>query len=141
MPEIHTIADRDVLSLTPAHTIAEARQLFTEQGADVAVVLHEGRVLGLLSRDALDHRPGDPGHGEWKLLVVGEHELDARDHRRTIADVPLETPHPFPPETTLELAADYARRTDAKHLLVLDQGRLVGVVPTSRLFATLERPD
>ena len=111
------IVDRDVISLPPDMSLEDAAGLLARHRLDAAPVVQHGRVLGLLTQ-----------HGIRRL--IGQQPL-------RVADMRFAEYHALPPETELPEALAYARSAGADHVLVLDQGKLIGVVSTTRIRSSL----
>ncbi len=143
---LRDIVDRDVISLTPDMSIVDARRLLARRRAGIAPVLSHGRVLGVIAAHEL-------------LLPVCDHlgipltSARARCPRGPVAwlidnggmlsvgDLPLHDGHLFPLETELGRAAHYVWRTGTEYLLLLQQGRLAGIVSATRIIAAVSRSE
>lgn len=143
---LRDIVDRDVVTLTPETSIAHARRLLTRWRAGIAPVLSQGRVLGVIAAHELilpwrDHvgipltwlparRPPAPAAGP----------SNGRGTVR-VGDLPYHNGHLFPLHADLGRAAQYVWRTGAEYLLLLEQGRLAGIVPATRIIAAMSRSE
>lgn len=117
MLSLGDIVDPDIVSLEPEMTLEDAARLLERHRLRAAPVLQHGKVLGLISLAAIRG-------------LVGNQPL-------RVGDLRLVAYHALPPEIDVREALAYARDTGADHVLVLDQGRLVGVVATTRLQSSL----
>ena len=102
-----------VLTLGPGHTLRDAARMMTERGVGAAVVMDEEMPApGVVSeRDILNSL----GRGEDPDVErVGEHRSDA-----VISAAP---------DWSLERAAMEMSRRHIRHLVVVEQGELVGVL-------------
>ena len=145
---LRDIVDRDVISLTPDMSIADARRLLARRRAGIAPVLSHGRVLGVIVAHELllpvrDHlgialtraraqSRGPLGPAEWLCDGGGIF---------SVGDLPLHNGHLFPLETDLGRAAHYVWRTGTEYLLLLQQGRLAGIVSATRIIAAVSRSE
>lgn len=117
MLKLRDIVDRDVVSVGPDMFVADAARLLTQYRVELAPVVQSGKVVGLLTREAL---------------------LGSMNHRPIrIRELTYGPYHALPPDTDLPHALAFARQSSAEHILVLDQGRLVGIVPTVRILSSL----
>jgi acetoin utilization protein AcuB len=118
---------REVVTLSPQTTAAEALALCREKGIRHLPVMEEGRLAGIVSdRDLRSATPalGDPARAEalQKVLVRG---VMVRDVLAT---------HP---EDPIEQAANTMREKKIGCLPVLEAGELVGILTTSDVMEAL----
>jgi acetoin utilization protein AcuB len=118
---------REVVTLSPQTTAAEALALCREKGIRHLPVMEEGRLAGIVSdRDLRSATPalGDPARAEalQKILVRG---VMVRDVLAT---------HP---EDPIEQAANTMREKKIGCLPVLEAGELVGILTTSDVMEAL----
>ena len=115
---LRDILDPDVVSVTPDMRVDEAVRLLRQYRMAFAPVIHHGRVVGTTSLASLE---------------------SARGRRAVhVRDVGYAAYQALPPDTELQQAMEHAARTGAEHLLVLEQGRLIGIVSTARLGLALD---
>jgi acetoin utilization protein AcuB len=118
---------RDVVTLSPQTTAAEALALCREKGIRHLPVMEEGRLVGMVSdRDLRSATPalGDPARAEalQKIRVWG---VMARD---------VLTAHP---EDPIEQAANTMREKKIGCLPVVEADELVGILTSSDVMAAL----
>ncbi len=118
---------RDVVTLSPQTTAAEALALCREKGIRPLPVMEEGRLVGMVSdRDLRSATPalGDPARAEalQKIRVWG---VMARD---------VLTAHP---EDPIEQAANTMREKKIGCLPVVEADELVGILTSSDVMAAL----
>jgi CBS domain-containing membrane protein len=90
-----------------------------------------GRRLALyVIMTSTNHR-GDPLEGNRASLAAPT----------TLAEVMTTMPHTIHRDQRLSLARDVLRENDLRHLPVLEDGRLVGLLSRSRLYRTHENAD
>ncbi len=142
-------AMRGVLSaLTPQMSVAAAARLFAERRISGAPVVDEsGKAVGVVSeRDLLRARPhvgGDGGGVDYYLWFHGDSEIPVQvcgaepDQRGVVADVMTRRVVWVTPETTLRAAIEQMLAERIHRLLVLDGGRLVGLLSTTDVLRTL----
>ena len=117
---LRDILDPDVISLTPDMRVDDALRLLRQYRMAFAPVIHHGRVVGTVSAASLE------AAGARKAVRV--------------RDIGYAAYEALPPDTELHQAMEYATSTGAEHFLVLEQGRLIGIVSTARLALALD-PD
>jgi acetoin utilization protein AcuB len=118
---------REVVTLSPQTTAAEALALCREKGIRHLPVMEEGKLVGMVSdRDLRSATPalGDPARAEalQKIRVSG---VMVRD---------VLTAHPADP---IEQAANTMREKKVGCLPVLEAGELVGILTTSDVMEAL----
>lgn len=110
------IVDRDVVSVTLDTLVSEAARLLIQYRLEMAPVVEHGQVLGQVSLRTLEaatrHAP--------------------LTHIRNLV---LDKCCALPPETELSEALTFARHRGAAYVVVSEQGRLIGMVPTVRIAA------
>jgi signal-transduction protein with cAMP-binding, CBS, and nucleotidyltransferase domain len=111
--EVRTGMSRVVLTLGPGHTLREAAQRMTEKGVGAAVVLDE-------------EAPGPRVVSERDILnSIGRGE-DPDTER--VADHMSQTVISAAPDWSLERAAVEMSHRHIRHLVVVEQGELIGVL-------------
>ena len=143
---LRDIVDRDVISLTPDMSIADARRLLARRQAGIAPVLSHGRILGVIAA----HELLLPVHDHLGIPLTGVRAQWPRGPSAwlfnggsmlSVGDLPLHNGHLFPLETDLGRAAHYVWRTGTEYLLLLQQGRLAGIVSATRIIAAVSRSE
>jgi CBS domain-containing protein len=127
---VRTVADlmrRDVITVSPSTSICDVVRLFRQHGISGAPVLDEdGNAVGVISESDLT----------WLMTRVVEGGDDAIQGLRDMAARDVMTADLFgvaPDATTRELAAFFAK-TGLGRAIVLDHGRLRGIVSVSDLL-------
>ncbi len=118
---------RDVVTLSPQTTAAEALALCREKGIRHLPVMEEGRLVGIVSdRDLRSATPalGDPARVEV-LQKIRVWDVMVRD---------VLTAHP---EDPIEQAANTMREKKVGCLPVLEAGELVGILTSSDVMEAL----
>ena len=115
------IVDRDVILLTPDMAVGDAARLLERHRLEAAPVVFKSKVLGIVSLSALRNQNGN--------------------HPSRIGDIRFGQYHALPPDTELSEALAYSRYVGADHVLVLDQGQLVGLVSRTRIQSALPSAD
>lgn len=104
-------------------TASEALEAMRQWGHTAMPVVHQGRVQGVLSRRDVD-RAIHHGFGDRSIKGMVARRVEA-----------------VAPDTPLAAIRERMTEMDIGRLLVLDQGRLVGIVTRSDLIRTLDRLD
>lgn len=104
-----------VLSVSAGTELADLRAGMVEQGLHFVPVVDDGEPIGVVT--------------PWDLLAAGDDS--------TAADVMVSPIIWVAPDTTLAEAARLMRYNAIRHLLVVDEGRMVGSVSSFDLLAAL----
>ena len=144
--KVADIMTREVVTLSPDSTVAEAARRFTESRISGAPVVDgEGHLVGMLTEGDLLPRPKRLGVSRLHLpALFGEHlggqSLDAlfdRSRDRPIEEVmETEVVSTHPDETVGEAASRMAGH-GVKRLPVLDGERLVGILSRQDVLRVL----
>lgn len=135
----------DVLTVPPDAEVSQAAELMVGRHVSALPVMEPGgRVVGIVSEGDLMHR-AETGtahrHRSWWLRMFDTgHDPAAeyvRAHGRHVADVMSRDPVSVTPETGLNDIADLLERRGIKRVLVMDGGRLVGLVSRADLLRAL----
>jgi len=143
---MQTVGDamtRQVLTVHPDTPFKQIAELLVGQGIDAApVVDDDGRVLGVVSgSDLTCHEETAPTLGQ--LLARGRTTLThARKARARTARQLMSSPaRTITPEAGVCEALSRMQRSGVGRLLVLDAGRLVGILTRSDLLRVYTRSD
>jgi acetoin utilization protein AcuB len=115
---IHEIMSKDVVAISPARAIEEAREAMRRARIHHLVVRDEGRIVGIVSDRDL---------------------AAARQGADTVAEVMVRDVATARPETTVKQAANLLRGRTVGCLPVVDGTRLVGIVTITDLLDLLGR--
>lgn len=122
-PVARDLMSAPVRSLSFEDTAAEALESMRRWGHTAMPVVHEGRAQGVISRRDLD-RALHHGFGDRSIKGMVARRVEA-----------------VAPDTPLEALRERMTSLDIGRLLVLDEGRLVGIVTRSDLIRTLDDRD
>lgn len=135
-----------VVTATPDTTICDAARLFVDNRISaLPVVDMDGKVVGVVSQADLLHR-AENGTGRvrrrwWlELLLSSPREQAARyvkEHGHVVGDVMCDRVISVSEDMQLDQIADLMERRHLKHVPVLKEGRLVGIVSRSNLIRAL----
>jgi CBS domain-containing protein len=133
-----------VVAVSPDAKVAEIAALLLERRISaVAVVETDGRVAGLVSEGDLIRRPEldtDKPRGRWLRLLLSPEDQErdfVKTHGLRARDVMSSPAISVPPEATLADIVDQMARRRIKRVLVLEGGRLAGIVTRTDLLRAL----
>jgi CBS domain-containing protein len=120
--EVRECMTKKPVTAAPGDTLAGAQTKFRAGGFRRLPVLHEGKLIGILSEYDLRRYPED----SLKSTVVVE----------------AMTPDPVTvsPDATVEHAVALLKRSEIGALPVIDHGKLVGIITASNLYFPEPRP-
>ena len=123
MPSLADVMRTDVIVVAPEDTLGEVAQRMVEEQKGGAVLVKDfGRVIGILTeRDLL------------KAIAGRVHTSDARVREWMTAD-----PITAPPDLELEEASRIMLDEGFRHLPVVDEGQLVGIVSLRRVVGAMQ---
>ena len=146
------VMERHVISLAPEDPVSNAYRLFVEEGLHGAPVVDElGRLLGVVSSlDLLRHAAEMRELPEPDPRDLGElHELGARlfpvrieegtEGEPSVADVMTTGAVHVRPDATIAAVARALRENAVHRVLVVDEGRVCGIISSFDLLAMLEK--
>lgn len=103
----------EAYSVTPGATVLNALQLMAEKNVGAVMVVERGKIMGIFSERDFAR----------KSTRTGKCSLDAR-----LADVMTQEMITIHPDQTLEECMSLMKRHHIRHLPVMSEGRLVGMV-------------
>jgi acetoin utilization protein AcuB len=120
---------REVVTISPAATLAEAYQVMVERAIRRLPVVENGRLRGIITlNDIRNARPAS-GHPHNAL------ELSFALNRLTVADMMTPDPQTITTDATIDEAAQQMLALAISSLPVLDNhGQLVGILTESDIF-------
>jgi CBS domain-containing protein len=147
---LRSVMTTDVVTVTPDLSLAEAADVLDERGIGAAPVVDAaGQVVGLLrdedllSSEARLHVPTTIAILGVNFTLPGEVARYDEELRKAIASTVgevMEQQFPqLPPDATLEDAATLMHEADVTHVVVVEDGRAVGVVARGDLVRHLAR--
>ena len=116
---IQDVMSKDVVSIGPAATVAEARERLSTTGINHLVVVDARRVAGVIAAKDIVHASDE----------------------QPVAEVMSRNVVTIEPEATLRRAAGIMRGRNVGCLPVVDDGRLAGIVTTSDLLTALAKGE
>jgi CBS domain-containing protein len=147
---LRSVMTTDVVTVTADLNLAAAADVLAERGIGAAPVVDgDGLVVGLLrdedllSTEARLHIPTTIAILGVNFTLPGEVSRYDEELRKAIASTVgevMEKDFPqLPPDATLEDAATLMHQADVTHVVVVDDGRVVGVVARGDLVRHLAR--
>lgn len=123
---------RAVVTISPEESLLTAQEVMAERGIRRLPVVEEGRLIGIITQaDILREVPGEAPEGLWEFDYL--HPLAKRTVREAMTPDPLTVT----PEATLEEAALLMREHKIGGLPVVANGKLVGIITESDIFAAM----
>jgi CBS domain-containing protein len=114
------INDRDIITVNPELTVREASRLMAEKRIGAVVVLEDAEVAGIFTERDLLNR-----------VVGADRDPDAT----TLAEVMTTNPTTVTPADTIEDVVAWMLSGRYRHLPVLDDGHLIGIVSQGDVMA------
>lgn len=114
------INDRDIITVNPLLTVREASRLMAEKRIGAVVVLEDAEVAGIFTERDLLNR------------VVG---ADRDPDGTTLAEVMTTNPTTVTPSDTIEDVVAWMLSGRYRHLPVLEDGHLIGIVSQGDVMA------
>jgi acetoin utilization protein AcuB len=119
----------------PSNTsLAEARRVMEAHHVRRIPVVDRGTLVGIVTRDQLDRV------GPSQVSSFNIHDLTRILNKVTIKDVMTKNPVTVSPDATVEEAVTLAQEKKIGALLVVDNGRLVGIATTNDFFYKILNP-
>lgn len=123
MAVLGEMMSRDVLAVAPEDTLGEAAERMTDEGVGSAVVLDGGRLIGILTeRDVL------------RAAAGRVHSSEARVREWMTAD-----PIVAREQTTADESLETMMANGFRHLPIVEDGRVVGIVSIRDVLAASMR--
>jgi CBS domain-containing protein len=135
--KVREFMSREVVTLRPGDPIQEgARLLIKNCTSALPVVNGDGSIVGMLTEGDLLVRLKTRNHPWWRTVFTDGAEL-ACEYQKAVGakvrDVMRPVPASVDPETSLESVAELLQHAGTGSLLVLADGRLVGIVSCADL--------
>ena len=112
MPTVAEIMSRKVLSVSPKTTVADAATVMGERGAGSALVMEGEKLVGIFTERDI-------------VRALGQH-YDAASHE--VAEWMTGDPHTVSPDTDVKEALQTMLERGFRHLPVVNEGTVEGVV-------------
>jgi acetoin utilization protein AcuB len=125
---IGDIMTANVVSIPSTTSLAEARRTMEAHRVKHLPVIDKDKLVGIVTRRALEKA------GPSELTTFNKQELNYLLNRLTVKEVMSKDVVTISPETTVEEAVALARLTKNRSFLVMEDGRLIGIVTNSDFF-------
>ena len=149
---LRSVMTTDVVTVTADQTLASAADVLAERGIGAAPVVDgAGSVVGLLrdedllSTEARLHLPTTIAILGVNFTLPGQVARYDEELRKAIASTVgevMEQEFPqLPPDASLEDAATLMHQADVTHVVVVEEGRAIGIVARGDLIRHLARSE
>lgn len=136
---------RKLVTAGPAVTVPEAARLMLEHRISALPVIDDGALVGLVTEADLLRRTEtetEPRLSWWQSLLLGSERLTEQyvcTHGRTVGEIMRHELVSIAPSASLAEAIALMESRAVKRLLVLEDGRLVGILSRADLLRALEQ--
>jgi acetoin utilization protein AcuB len=131
---IRDVMTTNVVAVSSDTSMADARRIMDAHRIKRLPVIDKGKLMGIVSRDTLDRS------GPSKLTTFSIHEVSYLLSKITVREVMKREVLTIPPDTTVEEAVALAQSHKVGALLVVEDGRVVGIVTTNDIFYKVVNP-
>lgn len=131
---IRDVMTTNVITIPSTTSLSEARRIMEVHGLRRLPVLDRGKLVGIISRDALDKA------GPSKLTTFSIHELTYLLSKLTVSEVMRRDVVTVPPDLTVEEGVALAQSKHVGALLIMEDSHLVGIATTNDFFYKILNP-
>ncbi|MBM4444505.1 MAG: CBS domain-containing protein [Chloroflexi bacterium] len=131
---IRDVMTTNVVTIPSTTSLADARRIMDAHHIRRLPVVDKGKVLGVVSRDALDKA------GPSKLTTFSIHEVTYLLGKITVREIMSKNLVSVSPDATVEEAVAMAQSKKVGMLIVIEDGRLVGIATTNDFFYKIANP-
>jgi acetoin utilization protein AcuB len=131
---IRDVMTTNVVTIPSTTSLADARRIMDAHHIRRLPVVDKGKVLGVVSRDALDKA------GPSKLTTFSIHEVTYLLSKITVREIMSKNLVIVSPDATVEEAVAMAQSKKVGMLIVMEDGRLVGIATTNDFFYKIANP-
>jgi acetoin utilization protein AcuB len=124
----------NVITIHSGTSLAEARRIMDAHRMRRLPVVDKGKLVGIVTRDALDRA------GPSQLTSFSIHDITRLLNKLTVKEVMVRDLVTVSPDATVEEAVTVAQGKKVGALLVVDDGRLVGIATTNDFFYRILNP-
>lgn len=124
----------NVITIPSSTSLAEARRIMDLHRMRRLPVVDRGKLVGIVTRDALDRA------GPSQLTSFSIHDITRLLNKLTVKEVMGRDLVTVSPDATVEEAVTVAQGKKVGALLVVDDGRLVGIATTNDFFYKILNP-
>jgi acetoin utilization protein AcuB len=131
---IRDVMTTNVVMIPSSTSLADARRIMDAHRIRRLPVVDKGKLVGVVSRDTLDKA------GPSKLTTFSMHELSYLLSKVTVKEVMKTDLVTVPPDATVEESVTLAQSHRVGALIVLENGRVVGIATTNDIFYKIVNP-
>lgn len=131
---IREVMTTNVVTVPSDTSLADARRIIDAHRIRRLPVVDRGKLVGMVSRDTLDKS------GPSKLTTFSMHELSYLLAKVTVREVMKRDVLTVPPDATIEEAVQLAQSRKVGALVVVEDGRVVGIATTNDIFYKVVNP-
>ena len=124
----------NVITIPSNTSLAEARRVMEAHHVRRIPVVDRGMLAGIVTRDQLDRI------GPSQISSFNIHDLTRLLNKVTVKDVMTKNPITVSPDATVEEGVTLAQEKKIGALLVVDNGRLMGIATTNDFFYKILNP-
>jgi acetoin utilization protein AcuB len=124
----------NVIAIPSKTSLAEARRVMDAHQLRRLPVVDRGRLVGVVTRDALDRA------GPSQVTSFSIHDITRLLNKVAVKEVMKRDLVTVSPDATVEEAVTLAQEKKVGALLVVDDGRLVGIATTNDFFYKMLNP-
>jgi acetoin utilization protein AcuB len=124
----------NVITIPSNTSLAEARRVMEAHHVRRIPVVDRGMLVGIVTRDQLDRV------GPSQVSSFNIHDLTRLLNKVTVKDVMTKNPITVSPDATVEEGVTLAQEKKIGALLVVDNGRLMGIATTNDFFYKILNP-
>jgi acetoin utilization protein AcuB len=124
----------NVITIPSNTSLAEARRVMEAHHVRRIPVVDRGLLVGIVTRDQLDRV------GPSQVSSFNIHDLTRILNKVTVKDVMTKNPVTVSPDATVEEGVTLAQEKKIGALLVVDDGRLMGIATTNDFFYKILNP-
>ena len=124
----------NVTTIPSSTSLAEARRIMDAHRMRRLPVVDRGVLVGIVTRDALDRAAPS------RLKTFNIHDITRLLNKITVKEVMVKELVTVSPDATVEEAVTLAQQKKVGALLVVDDGRLVGIATTNDFFYKILNP-
>jgi acetoin utilization protein AcuB len=128
------VMSTNVVTIPSNTSLADARRVMEAHHVRRVPVVDRGILVGIVTRDQLDRV------GPSQISSFNIHDLTRLLNKVTVKDVMTKNPITVSPDATVEEAVTLAQEKKIGALLVVDNGRLMGIATTNDFFYKILNP-
>jgi len=124
----------NVITIPSTTSLAEAGRIMDAHGLRRLPVVDKGKLAGIVTKEALNRA------GPSQLTSMSIHDITRVLNKLTVKEVMARNLVTVSPDATVEEGVALAQQKKVGSLLVVDEGRLVGIATTNDFFYKILNP-